>query len=73
MTVLGIQVRMFLGLLDPDPLVRGADQDSHQHVTDPQHCFVLLLRICFQDLELFIITNQNPLNYNIVEPKVVKI
>ncbi len=44
--------------LDPDPLVSGRygsgdpDQDSHQHVTDAQHCFVLLLRICFQDPEL---------------------
>ncbi len=26
-SVLGIQVRMFLGLPDPDPLVRGTDPD----------------------------------------------
>jgi hypothetical protein len=25
--VVGIRIRMFLGLLDPDPLVRGTDPD----------------------------------------------
>jgi hypothetical protein len=25
--------------LDLDPLVRGANPDPHQNVTDPQHCF----------------------------------
>ncbi len=50
--MLGIRirrVRMFLGLpdldplvrgTDPDPLVRGAYPDPHQNVTDPQHFFV---------------------------------
>ncbi len=27
LAVLGIRIRMFLGLLDPDPLVRGTDSD----------------------------------------------
>ncbi len=27
LTVLGIRIRKFLGLLDPDPLVRGMDLD----------------------------------------------
>ncbi len=26
-----------LGLLDPDPLVRGMDPDPYQYFTDPQH------------------------------------
>jgi hypothetical protein len=38
------RIHMFLGLLNPDPLVRGMDPDAdsypdpHQHVMDPQHC-----------------------------------
>ncbi len=40
--VLGIRIRrihMFLGLPDPNPLVRGTDpdEDPHQNATDPQH------------------------------------
>ncbi len=37
-TVLGIRIRkipMFLGLLDPDPLVRGTDPDPLVRGTDP--------------------------------------
>jgi hypothetical protein len=33
---------------DPDPLVRGADPDPHQNVTDPQHCYCSLLLVPFQ-------------------------
>jgi hypothetical protein len=42
--MLGIQIRrirmfrMFLGLLEPDPLVRGPDPDLVQNGTDPEHC-----------------------------------
>jgi hypothetical protein len=41
--VLGIRIRrirMFLGLPETDPLVRGTDPDPDpdQNVTDPQHC-----------------------------------
>jgi hypothetical protein len=33
-------IRMFLGLLDPDPLVSCTDPASepYQNITDPQHC-----------------------------------
>jgi hypothetical protein len=30
--------------LVPDPLIRGADPDPHQNVTDPQHWFLDNLR-----------------------------
>jgi hypothetical protein len=45
--VLRIRIRMYLGLLnpDPDPLVRGIDQDPdlHQNIMDPQHCLTFYL------------------------------
>jgi hypothetical protein len=36
-SVLRIRIRKFLGLLDPDPLVRGTDPDPYQNVMDPEH------------------------------------
>jgi hypothetical protein len=51
--MLGIRIRMFWGLPDPEPFVTEersririrqkevripADPDPHQNVTDPQHC-----------------------------------
>jgi hypothetical protein len=71
--VLGIRtrirrIRMFLGLPDPDPLVRGTDPDPlvrgtdpdpdpHQNVKDPQHWFKLCLfcqagQACFCSVKL---------------------
>jgi hypothetical protein len=42
LALLGIRIRMFWGLPDPD-LVRGADPDPdpHQNVTDPEHCYLV--------------------------------
>jgi hypothetical protein len=37
--VLGIRIRMFLGLQDPDPLVRGADLDP-----DPSFSEIMLAK-----------------------------
>jgi hypothetical protein len=33
------RIRTFLGLPDPDPLVRDTDPDPDQNVTDPDHLY----------------------------------